>query len=100
MDPFEQGGDVSLREVLDRHVPRALVDRPKKGFGVPIEQWLRGDLRDWAESLLDERTLADQGFFHVSAVRRAWQQHLVGWADHSTILWSILAFQAWNRERP
>ena len=93
-------GKLVLREVLERYVPRELIDRPKKGFGVPIEQWLRHDLRDWAESLLDEKDLREEGYFRVRAVRRAWDQHLAGWADYSTVLWSILAFQAWNRDRP
>jgi asparagine synthase (glutamine-hydrolysing) len=93
-------GKLVLREVLQRYVPRELYDRPKQGFGVPIGDWLRGDLRDWAESLLAEQSLRDEGYFRVGAVRRAWDQHQTGLADHSTVLWSILAFQAWNRERP
>lgn len=91
----QQGGKRILREVLDRHVPRVLTDRPKKGFSVPISSWLRGPMRDWAEGLINEKRLHDQGFFHTEAVLRIWQQHLAGWHDNRDILWSILMFQSW-----
>jgi len=84
-----------LREVLYRHVPRELIERPKKGFSVPLGQWLRGPLRDWGESLLNEQRLKQEGYFAPALVRRAWAQHLQGKRDHARKLWSILMFQAW-----
>jgi asparagine synthase (glutamine-hydrolysing) len=86
-----------LRDLLFRHVPRELVDRPKRGFGVPLDSWFRGPLREWAEDLISERALVEQGIFNVEAVRRLWAQHLCKWRNHSMVLWSILMFQAWWR---
>ncbi|MCP4466435.1 MAG: asparagine synthetase B, partial [Halieaceae bacterium] len=84
-----------LRDLLMRYVPRNLIDRPKRGFSVPIKEWLVGPLRDWAEDLLCEQALREQGIFDAGRVRDAWQQHLYGWANHSELLWSLLMFQAW-----
>lgn len=84
-----------LKEVLYRHVPREMIERPKKGFSVPLGQWLRGPLRDWAEALLNEQRLAQEGYFVPSAVRRVWSEHLQGKRNHERKLWSILMFQAW-----
>ena len=84
-----------LRQVLYRHVPRALVDRPKMGFGLPIASWLRGSLRPWAEELLDERRVRDQGLLDPVPVRRAWEQHLAGRRDLAYELWDVLVLQAW-----
>jgi len=83
------------RRLLERHVPRALFDRPKMGFGVPLDAWLRGPLRDWAETLLDESLLGQQGFFEPGPVRRMWKQHLGGSRNRQYHLWTILMFQAW-----
>ena len=88
-----------LREVLYRYVPRALVDRPKVGFGVPLDNWLRGPLRDWASHLLDERRLADEGYFLPHEIVAKWKAHLAGngnWGHH---LWDILMFQQWLEVR-
>lgn len=88
-------GKWPLREILYRHVPRALVDRPKMGFGVPVAEWLRGPLREWAEGLLGADLLREQGFLNAALVRGTWRQHLASQADWSFQLWNVLMFQAW-----
>ena len=86
-----------LRELLYRYVPKALIDRPKMGFGVPIDSWLRGPLKDWAEELLDEPTLRAEGIWNVKLVHDAWVEHSSGRRNWSSKLWAILMFQAWYR---
>lgn len=88
-------GKVLLKRLLGRHVPRALTDRPKTGFGVPIDDWLRGPLRDWAEALLDPARLAREGFLDADRVRRTWDEHLRDGARNGYYLWDVLMFQAW-----
>lgn len=84
-----------LRRVLDRYVPRELIERPKAGFSIPLGDWLRGPLRDWAETLLNAEKLSGQGFLDAEKVSVMWQQHLSGSYDRSTYLWNVLMFQAW-----
>jgi asparagine synthase (glutamine-hydrolysing) len=90
-----------LRQVLQRHVPAELVERPKMGFGFPIGRWLRGPLREWAEHLLDERRLRSQGLLAPLPVRRAWEAHCAGKQDMGYELWDLLVLQSWiDRWRP
>jgi asparagine synthase (glutamine-hydrolysing) len=88
-----------LRNVLYRHVPKALVDRPKMGFSVPIGHWLRGPLRDWAEDLLDPSRLHNEGFLKPDMVRTRWKEHLDGNHNWEWQLWIVLMFQAWLEQQ-
>jgi asparagine synthase (glutamine-hydrolysing) len=88
-------GKWALRQVLYKHVPKELIERPKAGFAIPIGQWLRGPLREWAEALLSEKRLEKEGYLKPGPIRSAWHQHLLGQRDHTAKLWSVLMFQAW-----
>jgi len=87
-----------IYEVLSRHVPTPLFDRPKMGFGVPIGEWLRGPLKDWGEHLLDERRLREEGVFDAAPIRKMWETHCRGDANMRYGLWDILMFQSWLDE--
>jgi asparagine synthase (glutamine-hydrolysing) len=87
-----------LRQVLYRHVPKEIIERPKMGFGVPLGEWLRGPLREWADNLLSEKNIRDGGFFDTARVQLHWREHLSGRRNWQYLLWDVLMFEAW-RER-
>jgi asparagine synthase (glutamine-hydrolysing) len=91
----EGQGKWLLRQVLYRYLPRSLMERPKMGFAVPMEQWLADPLRDWAEDLLAERRLREEGCFNPAPVRAMWQEYLCGKRRWHAQLWNVLMFQAW-----
>jgi len=88
-------GKWPLRQVLYKHAPSELIDRPKAGFGIPVGQWLRGPLRPWAENLLEQNRLNAEGYFHPGPIHKKWVEHLSGQRDHTPSLWAVLMFQAW-----
>lgn len=88
-----------LRQVLYRYVPRALIERPKMGFGIPVGDWLRGPLREWGDALLAQPRLVDEGFLEPALVRRCWTEHVSGHRNWQYQLWNVLMFQAWLAHR-
>ena len=91
-------GKWALRQILYKHVPRHLIERPKAGFGMPIGQWLHGPLREWAEDLLEPGLMQRQGYLRPEAIQIIWRQHLSGRFDHTSRLWTVLMWQAWLAE--
>jgi asparagine synthase (glutamine-hydrolysing) len=92
-------GKAILRDVLYKYVPRELIERPKMGFGIPLDVWLRGPLRDWAEDLLDEKHLREGGLLDPAPIRSTWRDHLSGIMNHQYALWTVLMFESWRRHR-
>jgi asparagine synthase (glutamine-hydrolysing) len=88
-----------LKKVLSRYVPPSLTNRPKTGFGIPIDSWLRGPLRGWAEELLDESRLRAEGFFEPAPIREKWHAHVDKDRNWAYWLWDVLMFQAWWHEQ-
>jgi asparagine synthase (glutamine-hydrolysing) len=89
-----------LREILSKYIPRNIHDQPKKGFAIPLDRWLRGPLRDWAENLLDEKKIASDGILNPEPIRDKWLEHLTGRRNWQYHLWDVLMFQAWlEREK-
>ncbi|MBL4601818.1 MAG: asparagine synthase (glutamine-hydrolyzing) [Emcibacteraceae bacterium] len=87
-----------LKEVLYKHVPKSIMERPKMGFGVPIDEWLRGPLKEWAEKLIDESRLKKEGFFEPKIIQKVWQEHQSGKRNWQHKIWAILMFQLWYEE--
>jgi asparagine synthase (glutamine-hydrolysing) len=88
-----------LRRLLDRLVPRDLIERPKAGFAIPVGTWVKGPLRPWAEELLDPSAMRADGWLDPDIVQRRWSDHLSGRRDSTPAIWSILMFQAWLRSQ-
>jgi asparagine synthase (glutamine-hydrolysing) len=92
----ERTGKKVLRSILQRYVPTKLIDRPKSGFALPIHDWLRGPLFEWADSLISEDRLREENYFDATFIRSMWSEHLSGVRNNQADLWSVLMFQAWQ----
>jgi asparagine synthase (glutamine-hydrolysing) len=90
-----RSGKQVLRDILARHVPLSLIDRPKQGFAIPLDDWLRRELRDWAASLLSPESLARAGFWRVPPLTALWRRHVAGTENAGARLWAILQLQSW-----
>ena len=88
-------GKIILKELLCKYLPKEFVYRPKKGFGVPIKEWLRGPLKDWAEELLKGNQIKNQNLFSLKKIDHLWDDHINQKTDNTSILWSILMWQSW-----
>ena len=91
-------GKYCLRELLYRRVPRNLIERPKMGFGVPLGEWLRGPLKEWAAHLLDDSRLKQAGYLNAAEIKKSWEEHLSGRRNWQYHIWDILMFEAWRDE--
>ena len=92
-----------LRQLLEKYVPRDLFERPKTGFGIPIDYWLRGPLREWASDLLNPSRIGTDGYFNAAPISQKWSEHLSGKRSWGYHLWDVLMFQAWldnTRSKP
>jgi len=87
-----------LKKILNKYVPKEYFDRPKMGFGIPLGDWLRDDLREWAENLLNKKDLESEGYFNSDLVLKLWNEHQNNKRDWQSILWPILIFQSWKKE--
>ena len=87
-----------LKQILKRYIPNKLIDRPKMGFGIPMEFWLRGPLKDWAEHLLDKNNIVNDGFFNYEKIKILWDEHISEKKNHQYVLWNILVFQSWKNK--
>jgi asparagine synthase (glutamine-hydrolysing) len=88
-----------LRQLLSKYMPRELIDRPKMGFGVPIDSWLRGPIRDWADNMLNKSRLKSEGYLNPNAIRQKWEEHLSGKRNWQYLLWNVIIFQSWLEEQ-
>jgi asparagine synthase (glutamine-hydrolysing) len=87
-----------LRQLLARYLPKSLFERPKMGFAIPVDAWLRNPLRDWAEAMLDPSRLGSHGLLDTEAIRRCWHEHVIEGRQRQAQLWDVLMFQAWYEE--
>jgi asparagine synthase (glutamine-hydrolysing) len=89
---------IILRKVLNKYVPPSIYERPKSGFAVPIGLWLKTSLKDWAEDLINIKSMKKEGFLNSDEVHKIWKEHLANKKNHESLLWNILMFQSWIRK--